>query len=76
MKLSSGLISELEIPWKQDEEVAEAALPLSEAHWESTLDLDLEEEPDIEYYDEDVYLSEDDLELDGAVATAQSRQIS
>jgi hypothetical protein len=68
-KLSSELISELEIPCEQDEEVAEAALSPSEAHWESTLDLDLEEESDIEYYDEDVYLS-DDLELDDVVATA------
>jgi hypothetical protein len=43
--------------------VAEAALPPSEVHWESTLDLDVEEESDIEYYDEDAYLSEGDLEL-------------
>jgi hypothetical protein len=37
MKLSSDLISKLEIPWGQDEEMAEAALTLPEAHWGSTL---------------------------------------
>jgi hypothetical protein len=36
MKLFSQFISELEMPCEQDEEVVEAALPPSEADWEST----------------------------------------
>jgi hypothetical protein len=43
-ELSSELIFQLEIPCEQDEEVAEAALPPLEAHWEGTLDSDLEED--------------------------------
>jgi hypothetical protein len=69
-ELSPELLSELEILYEQDEDVAEAALPLSEAYLEGTLDLDFEEELDIEYSEEGVYLSEDDLELDKAVPTA------
>jgi hypothetical protein len=65
--LSSELISELEIPWEQDEAAAGAALPSWEARWEGTLESGLEEESDTEYSDEEVYLSEDDLD---AFATA------
>jgi hypothetical protein len=36
-ELSSELISQLKIPCEQDEEVAEGALPLLEAHLEGTL---------------------------------------
>jgi hypothetical protein len=68
-ELSSELISELEISCKQDEEVTEVTVPLSEAHWEGTLDSDHEEESDIEYSDKGIYLNENDLELDDAVAT-------
>jgi hypothetical protein len=69
-ELSSELISHLEIPFEQNEEVAEAALPPSEAHWEGTLDSDLEEKPGIEYSDEKVYLSEGGLELGDTVSIA------
>jgi hypothetical protein len=69
LRSSCLLISKLEIPCEQDEEVAKTTLPLSEAHWEGTLDSDLEEESDIEYSNEKIYLSEDDLELDNTVAT-------
>jgi hypothetical protein len=51
------------------EEVAEATVPPSEAHREGVLDSNHEEESDTEYSDEEIYLSEDDLELDDAVAT-------
>jgi hypothetical protein len=40
-EFSSELISQLEIPCEKDEEVAEAALPLLEPHWEGTLGSDL-----------------------------------
>jgi hypothetical protein len=69
-KLSSELISELEIPWEQYEAVAGATLSPSEAHWNGTLGSDLEEEVDTEYSNEEVYLSEDDLGLNDAFATA------
>jgi hypothetical protein len=68
-ELSSELTSKLEIPCEQDEEVAEATVPPSEAHWDGILDSDHEEESDIEYSNKEIYLSEDDLELDDAVVT-------
>jgi hypothetical protein len=43
-ELLSELISQLEIPCEQDEEVTEAALPPSEAHWVGTFDSGLEED--------------------------------
>jgi hypothetical protein len=54
-ELSSELISELAIPCEQDEEVAEATLPPSEAHWEGTLDSNHEEESTIEHSNEERY---------------------
>jgi hypothetical protein len=37
---------------------------------EGAFDSDLKEESDVEHSDEEVYLSQDDLELDDAIATA------
>jgi hypothetical protein len=53
---------------EQDEDVTKAALPPSEAHCEGALDSDFEEGSDIEYSNEEVYCSEDNFELDEAVA--------